>query len=436
MTMATPPSNQLPNRPATLAPGYQLVDEAYLDHAASTPTRPEVVEAMLPWLGEHWGNPTASHRRGRAARRAVDEARDPVAELLGCSPGEVVFTSGGTEADDLAINGVLDAVGGLAVCSAIEHHAVLDPVIHRGGRVVDVDPSGVVDPDHLAAVLRECADAAARGEAPPVRVVSVMLANNEVGTIQPLAAVVDAVTRWAPDAVVHTDAVQAAAWCDLASLATGVSLVSLSGHKLGGPKGIGALAVRPGVALAPRLRGGGQERDRRSGTHNVAGIVGLGMAARMVLSQRATLVSAVAALRDRLEAGLTAINGVDVTVCPGGAPAPERLPTISHVCVEGVDSEALLFLLDDAGVAASAASSCASGATQSSHVLAAMGVPASRARGSLRLSLGWPSDAADVDQVLAALPAAVARLRLLEAPPAPSSATSATHSGHDGPPAP
>ena len=392
-------------------------NEAYLDHAASTPTRPEVVEAMLPWLTEQWGNPTASHRRGRAARRAVDEARDPVAELLGCAPGEVVFTSGGTEADDLAVNGVLDAVGGVAVCSAVEHHAVLDPVVHRGGIVVGVDRSAVVEPDRLAAVLRDAADATGRHDAPPVRLVSIMLANNEVGTIQPLGELADVVRRYAPDAVMHTDAVQAAAWCDVAGLAAGVPLVSISGHKVGGPKGIGALAVRPGVALAPRLRGGGQERSRRSGTHNVAGIVGLGAAARMVLAGRDELGGHIGRLRDRLEAGLAAVPGVSATLCPDGASPPPRLPTITHLCVSGVDSEALLFLLDDAGVAASAASSCASGATQSSHVLAAMGVPAADARGSLRLSLGWTSDHATVERALQVLPGAVERLRLLDSPP-------------------
>jgi cysteine desulfurase len=388
--------------------------EAYLDHAASTPARPEVVEAMLPWLADHWGNPTGAHARGRAARRAVDEAREPVAELLGCSGGEVVFTSGGTEADDLAVNGVLDAVGGMAVCSAVEHHAVLDPVVHRGGTVVPVDRRGVLDCEALAELLDAAGAAAAAGDGPDVTLVSVMVANNEVGTIQPLAHIAEVVARHAPAAVMHTDAVQAAAWCDVAAMAAGVPLVSLSGHKIGGPKGIGALAVRPGVALAPRLRGGGQERGRRSGTHNVAGIVGLGAAARMVLEQRDGLAASVAAMRDRLEAALVDMDGVSVTVAPDGAPPPERLPTICHVCVTGVDSEALLFLLDDAGVAASAASSCASGATESSHVLAAMGVSPADARGSLRLSLGWTTDDATVDRVIEVMPAAVARLRLFD----------------------
>lgn len=388
--------------------------EAYLDHAASTPARPEVVEAMLPWLAGQWGNPTGAHARGRAARRAVDEAREPVAELLGCSGGEVVFTSGGTEADDLAVNGVLDAVGGMAMCSAIEHHAVLDPVVHRGGMTVPVDRRGVVDCEALAAMLDAAAAAAASGDGPEVTLVSVMVANNEVGTIEPVAHIADVVARHAPSAVMHTDAVQAAAWVDVAAMAAGVPLVSLSGHKIGGPKGIGALAVRPGVALAPRLRGGGQERGRRSGTHNVAGIVGLGVAARLVLEHRAGLAASVGAMRDRLEAALVGIDGVSVTVAPDGTAPPERLPTICHVCVSGVDSEALLFLLDDAGVAASAASSCASGATESSHVLAAMGVSGADARGSLRLSLGWTTDDTAIDRVIEVMPAAVARLRLFD----------------------
>ena len=382
--------------------------EAYLDHAASTPVRPEVLEAMLPWLADHFGNPTGSHARARAARRAVDEAREPVAELVGCAPGEIVFTSGGTEADDLAINGVLDAVGGTAVCSAIEHHAVLDAVTHRGGRTVAVDASATID---LGALAEVCDQQASAGQ--PVRVVSVMVANNEVGTLQPLDGVVAVMARHAPEAVLHTDAVQAAAWCDLRSMAAPAALVSLSGHKVGGPKGVGALALRPGVALAPRLRGGGQERGRRSGTHNVAGIVGLGAAARAVLAERDRLVTRLTALRRRLEEVLTAVDGVHLTVRREGADPP-RLPTICHVCVTGVDSEALLFLLDDAGVAASAASSCASGATESSHVLAAMGVSPDLARGSLRLSLGWTSDDTTVDRVAEVFAPAVARLRLLD----------------------
>ena len=383
--------------------------EAYLDHAASTPTRPEVVEAMVPWLAEHYGNPSGSHARARAARRAVDEAREPVAELLGCAAGEVVFTSGGTEADDLAVNGVLDAVGGRALCSAVEHHAVLDPVLHRGGSTVAVDATGVVDLGDLARQL-------SAPESAPVTLVSVMAANNEVGTIQPLAEVADVVGRHAPDAVVHTDAVQAAAWCDLSILAAPAALVSLSGHKIGGPKGVGALAVRPGVAVAARLRGGGQERGRRSGTHNVAGIVGLGVAASLVLTHRASTAARLVTLRDALEAAVTTVAGVRSTLTRCGGSPPERLPTICHVCVEGVSSEALLFLLDDAGIAASAASSCASGATEASHVLAAMGVPPEVARGSLRFSLGWTSDDVVVDRVAAVLPDAVARLRLLDVP--------------------
>lgn len=382
--------------------------EAYLDHAASTPLRPEVLEAMLPWLADHFGNPTGSHARARAARRAVDQAREPVAELLGCAPGEVVFTSGGTEADDLAINGVLDAVGGTALCSAVEHHAVLDAVAHRGGDTVAVDTTGRID----LAALAECIDTAeAAGR--PVRVVSVMAANNEVGTLQPLDAVAEVLAARAPTAVLHTDAVQAAAWCDLTSLASSASLVSVSGHKLGGPKGVGALAVRPGVALAPRLRGGGQERGRRSGTHNVAGIVGLGAAAALVLATRDALAPQLERLRRRLEAVLAEVEGVHLSVARNGDDPP-RLPTICHVCVTRVDSEALLFLLDDAGVAASAASSCASGATESSHVLAAMGVPPEWSRGSLRLSLGWTSDDATVDRVAEVFAPAVARLRLLD----------------------
>lgn len=389
--------------------------EAYLDHAASTPTRPEAIEAMLPFLRDQWGNPTGVHARARAARKAVDESREVVAALLGCSPGEVVFTSGGTEADDLAISGVLDARGGTPVCTAVEHHAVLDPVQWRGGEAVAVDGSATVDLVALAAVLDERQRAGF-----PASVVSVMLANNEVGTIQPLADVAAVVRRHAPDAALHTDAVQAAAWCNLGVTAGEADLVSISAHKFGGPKGVGALAVRGDVALSPRLLGGGQERGRRSGTHNVAGIVGMAAAARLILGERDEQVPRVAALRDRLEAGL--VDGVDgvVATLASADPAPLRLPSICHVCIEGIDSESLLFLADRDGVAASAASSCASGATEASHVLAAMGVPARLASGALRLSLGWNTDDAAVDHALAVLPGAIERLRRLEAPPVPS----------------
>ncbi len=368
----------------------------YLDHAATTPLRPAARDAMVPWLGERFGNPSGAHRVARAARAAIDDVRDVVAAAVGCRPGDVVFTSGGTEADNLAVLGVAGARPGPVLAGAVEHDAVLAPLARVGGRTVPVDRLGVVDPDALAE--RVSAD---------TTLVSIMVANNEIGVVQPTAALAGIVARRAPSAVVHADAVQAAAWLALPERLAGVHLVSLSSHKVGGPQGVGALVVRPGTPLAAVALGGGQERELRTGTHDVAGIVGFGAALAAALAERDAAAARVAALRDRLAAGLrAAIPGLVET----GEPA-ERLPGTLHVCVPGVESEALLFLLDEAGVCASAASACASGAHERSHVLAAMGVPDGLAAGALRLSLGWSSTAADVDRALAVVPAAVARLR-------------------------
>lgn len=364
----------------------------YLDHAATTPLRPEAVDAMLPWLTERYGNPSGGHALARAARRAVDEARDVTAEVLGCEPREVVFTGGGTEGDNLAIAGR----GGEPVCTAVEHHAVLHAVEAAGGRTVGVHPDGTVDLDRLVDAL----DA-------DVTVVSVMLANNEVGTIQPLADVVAVVRERAPQAAVHTDAVQGAAWLDVAAFVAGVDLVAISGHKLGGPQGVGALVVREGTRLEPLLRGGGQERERRSGTHNVAGIAGLAAALRAGADDRVERVGRVGALRDRLADGLCErIDG-----CTESGVRATKVAGSCSLLLEGVEAEALLVLLDRAGLCATAASSCASGAMGASHVLAAMGVAERVARGSLRLSLGWCSTADDVDRALDVIPEAVASLR-------------------------
>lgn len=374
------------------------MDGVYLDHAASTPARPEVVEAMLPWLAEHPGNPSGSHAVARSARRAIDDARDLVAALVGAQPGEVVFTSGGTEADNLAVDGVVRSTGCLPVCSAVEHPAVLAPVADAGGIVVSTDEGGRIDLGALAEVL---------SSVDGIGLVSVMLANNETGVVNDLESVAALLAEAAPDAVLHTDAVQAVAWMDLTEACRGAGLVSLTGHKFGGPKGAGALVVRSGVPLAPVLRGGGQERERRSGTQNVPAIVGLGEAARLVMADRATTVERVGALRDRFEAGLLAVPGTRLTV-PVGTP---RTPAIVHLCFEGVENESLLFLMERDGISASAGSSCASGAQEPSHVLAAMGVGRGSALGSLRLSLGHASDDGDVDHALAVIPSAVSRLR-------------------------
>ena len=369
---------------------------AYLDHAASTPLRPSVRAAMAPFLDDDYANPSGGHALARRARRAVDEARDTVADVLGCRPGEVVFTSGGTESDNFAVLGAVRRHGGTAVCPASEHHAVLHPVEHLGGRIVGVDGAGAVDLPGLAAAL----DA-------DTRIVSVMAANNEAGTVQPLLRVTRLVSKAAPQAWVHTDAVQGAAWLDLAAVAKHCHLVSVTAHKLGGPKGVGALVAREGVTLEPLLFGGGQERDRRSGTHNVAGIVGLAAALAATAAGRDATNARVAALRDRLVDGLlAAVPGLHETV-----PRELKVPGSAHVCIEGVESEALLYLLERAGVYASAASSCAAGAMEPSHVLLAMGVPKELAAGALRMTLGFASTGADVELALAAVPAAVAQLR-------------------------
>ncbi len=368
----------------------------YLDHAATTPMRPECAEAMAPYLGGRFGNPSGGHALARAARQAIEEARDTVASCLGAEPGEVVFTGGGTEADNLAITGVVARQGGLAVCSAVEHHAVLYPVEALGGRVVAVHVDGRID---LAAL-----DAALDGQ---VGVVSLMLVNNEVGTIQPLAEAAALVGERAPGAVVHTDAVQAFPWLDVASLAVSAHLVAVSAHKFGGPQGVGALVVRNGVEVEPLLRGGGQERERRSGTHNVAGIVGMAAAMQATVDQRPVTVERVGRLRDHLADGLLA-------AVPGVTESGSRAIKVAGACsllFEGIESEALLVLLDQAGMCATAASSCASGAMEPSHVLAAMGVSRALAYGSLRLSLGWTTTDADVDHALEVIPDAVAQLR-------------------------
>ncbi|MCY3805136.1 MAG: cysteine desulfurase family protein [bacterium] len=381
---------------------------AYLDHAASTPMHPEVVEAMGEFYDGCYANPTGAHRMAREARRAGDDARDVLAEALGARPGEIVFCGSGTEADNLAVFGAgSGGPGGTVVCSATEHPAVLRPTEQLGGRVVGVDHEGALDLDALADALD--------GD---VRLVSVMLANNETGVICSLTEVAEVIARHAPGALLHTDAVQAFPWLDVAALAAPADLISISAHKFGGPKGVGALVVRDGVALQAQLVGGGQESERRSGTPNVSGIVGMGVAAGLTVARRADVVARAGRLRDRLADGLRAsVEGVTesgVRPTTGAATPVDRSAKVAgscHLCFEGIESEALLFLAERGGVYASAASACASGAEHPSHVLEAMGYPRDLARGSLRLSLGVASTEADVDTALAVLPAAVAQLR-------------------------
>ena len=362
---------------------------------------------MREYFDGCYANPTGAHRMARDARRATDDARDVLAEALGARPGEIVFCGSGTEADNLAVFGAAAASGGTVVCTAVEHPAVLRPVEQLGGRVVGVDRHGALDLDALADALDDT-----------VRLVSVMLANNETGVIYPLGEVAEVLARHAPQAVLHTDAVQAFPWLDVASLAAPADLVSVSAHKFGGPKGVGALVAREPVALQAQLVGGGQESERRSGTPNVTGIVGMARAAEITLAERAGVVARVTRLRDRLADSLRALvpgvveSGVHP---PSGTRSPvDRSGKVAgscHLCFEGVESEALLFLLERDGVYASAASACASGAEHPSHVLAAMGYPRSLAQGSLRLSLGAASSETEVDLALAVLPGAVAQLR-------------------------
>jgi cysteine desulfurase len=367
----------------------------YLDHAASSPVVPEALAAMNEWMAEGFGNPSGAHSVARRARAKVDDARDIVAEFVGVAPAGIVFTSGGTEADNLAVIGSVSVREGAVVVGATEHPAVVEAAHHSGRetRTVPVDADGGVDPAELRSRLGG-----------PVAVVSFHTANNETGVILPIPALARRVHKWAPGAVLHTDAVQAAPWLDLATATEGADIVTISGHKIGGPQGVGALGLRNGTAVAPVLRGGGQEGERRSGTHNVAGIVGLAAA---VLALDRTAAERTARRRDRLAELIR-------SGCPGAvetAPAADKLPGHCHFQFPDVESEALIFLLDQAGVCASAGSACASGAIEPSPVLLAMGVAKEDAAGSLRLTLGPATTDEDVEVAGTAVVDAVQRLR-------------------------
>jgi cysteine desulfurase len=373
----------------------------YLDHAASTPMRAEAIEAMTPYLDGMYANPSGSHRFAREARKALDEACDLVAATLGCKPGEVVFNSGGTEGDNHAILGAVRRLGGVAVCPAAEHHAVLHCVEHVSGVVVRVNRVGTVDLDDLQRVLEEATDEQ------PITVVSVMAVNNEVGSITPMREVARIVRKYAPNAILHTDAVQAACWVDLREITPLVDALSLSAHKFGGPKGVGVMVIKTGKNLEPLIFGGGQERDRRSGTHNVSGIIATAKALEVTDRTRAEETERVTKLRDRLVDEIRAqVDGVLETV-----PREHRVPGVAHLCFSGLENEALLFLLDQADVYASAASACASGAMEPSHVLEAMGIERSWSNGALRLSLGHTTTDAEIDLAVSAIVSAVNQLR-------------------------
>lgn len=364
----------------------------YLDHAATTPVAPEVVEAMLPWLRDHYGNPSSMHSMGRRARNAVDESRDRVAAALGCAAREVVFTAGGSEADNLALRGVLDRHGARAphlVITAVEHDAVLKTVeqLVEEGRceatVVGCDARGCVDPEAVAAAVRD-----------DTALVSVMLANNEVGTVQDVARVASLVRERNPHAVVHTDAVQALGKLPLDVRELGVDLLSVSAHKVYGPKGVGALFVRQGVTVSAQISGGGQERARRSGTEDVAGIVGFGIAASLATAEREDEMPRLRSMSERLTE--TVATGVpDAVLTAAGAP---RLASFATFAFPGVNTEVLLTLLDSWDVCCSGGSACSSGAHMPSHVLVAMGLPTALAAGALRCTLGRGTTDAEVDR--------------------------------------
>jgi cysteine desulfurase len=377
----------------------------YFDNAATTPLDPRVLVAMQPYQEAFWGNPSSLHGEGRQAREAVDTARRQVADLLGATPKEIVFTSGGTEADNLAIQGVLEAIGPSGchiITSAIEHPAVLAccRLLECRGTAVTLLPvgsSGILDPAELVRALR-----------PETRLVSIMAANNVVGTIQPLAELA-AITR-GHGALFHTDAVQAVGKLAIDVHAQSIDLLSLSGHKFHGPKGVGALFVRNGVALSPLFPGGGQEGDRRSGTENVAGIVGLGAAAEIARAEMADDAVRLVRIRDHLIDTLLSTNDNAYLI----GDRHRRLP--GHICVgfDGLEGEAikLLMELDEAGFAVSSGSACSSHhAGQPSHVLRALGFDVYKARGSLRITLGRFNTREEVDKLLQSLPRAVASLR-------------------------
>jgi len=373
----------------------------YLDNNATTPVLPEVFEAMRPYFGDQFGNASSIHHHGQQTRAAVEDARESVAALLDCRASEIVFTSGGTEADNLAIAGMVNA-GDHVVTSSIEHHAVLLACKHLEEigvelTILPVDGRSLVDPGDVRRALR-----------PNTKLISVMMANNETGVLQP----VEEIGRIAAEAGVcfHTDAVQAAAKVALDVKRIGCDALTISGHKIHAPQGVGALYVRKGTRLQPLFYGGRHERSRRAGTENVPGIVGLGKAAQLA---KGALDRAddkkMAAMRDRLEQGILA-QVEEAGVNGDGAP---RIPNTTNIHFDHIDGEAMVIALDLKGVAVSTGAACSSGAIEPSHVLLAMGLRADQARASIRFSLGKQTVAEDIDIALALVPETVARLREL-----------------------
>jgi cysteine desulfurase len=375
----------------------------YLDHNSTTPVDPRVLAAMLPYLAENFGNANSIHSSGQRARAAVDAARQSVAELLGAKASEIVFTCGGTEADNLAIFGIVnpcDQPRKHVVTTAIEHHAVLNTAqaLEKQGvdvTYVPVNREGLVDPDDIREAIR-----------PETVLISVMLANNEIGTIQPIAEIGRIAAE--EDIYFHCDAVQAAGKMRVDVKELGVDLLSISGHKLYAPKGVGALFVRTGTELGPMFFGGHHERDRRPGTENVPGIVGLGKAVELAMQNLDADVVRLAALRDRFENALLALPGVRVN-----GNVRERAPNTSNLSFEAAGGEALVIALDLQGVMCSSGAACSSGAVEPSHVLTAMGLTPEQARSSLRFSLGRPTTEHEIDEAIRIIPPVVERLRAL-----------------------
>ena len=377
----------------------------YFDHNATTPVAPAVVEAHSAVLRDEFGNPSSVHHFGQEAKARLDDARSAVAALIGAEASEIVFTSGGTEADNFAIRGVAEALEPAGrrhlIASAIEHEAVLNTLkaLARRGwttTLLPVDASGIVAPERLAEALTDS-----------TALVSVMHANNEIGTIQPIAEL--ARVAHARGALFHTDAVQSVAKIPVDVRALGVDLLSLSAHKFNGPKGAGALWIRRGTRITATMTGGKHERNRRAGTENVAAIAGLGVAAQLAASKLASEGARLSSLRDRLETSVlervpgTAINGA----------RDERVPNTTNISFEGVEAESLLIALDLEGIAVSTGSACSSGTLEPSHVLRAMGLPSHRTQNSIRISLGSGNTDAEVDFFLEKLPGIVAKLRSL-----------------------
>ena len=375
----------------------------YLDHAATTPLRPEVLEAMLPYLTREFGNPSSAHSFGRAARAALDEAHERIASRLEAEPREIVFTSGGTEANNLAIKGAAwagKARGHRLITTSVEHHAVghtLRYLEKFGFDIVElpVDRYGRVDPDELAAAITD-----------RTTLVSVMLGNNEVGTLQPIEEIARRV-RAHRGVLLHVDAVQAAPYVELDVRRLGADLVSLAAHKFEGPKGVGVLWIRHGTHVLAQQQGGTQERHRRAGTENVAGAVGLARAWELTCDERAETAARLTRLRDRLRQAVLAVPDTELT----GHPV-DRLPGIVSLIARGTDGTSVALSLDLEGIAASVGSACTTGSTDVSHVLAAMGYPEEEARGALRLSLGRTTTDAEIDAACEVVPRVIASMQV------------------------